>query len=321
MNPENENFPAAMIICRGCGRQNAATRLKCLYCGAELELDEAQSALVKPRLRKIETWEKAFNLIFVSAEKKDFDERSLSEIARMTRLGEETIKRIFETGKPLPIARPESLKEADIVRERLKEQGVETCVLSDEDMATDNFPKRLRSLEFGEDSLALRLFNTEEVREIPRGDLVLIVTGAVFEKRIESIEKRKTKGENKTLDATETASDEMLIDLYAKDDKTGFRIEQKGFDFSCLGADKTMLAAHNIKILVEKLKEFAAHAEIADDYLQIRELLGEIWEVEHRTDSQGIKRHSFGKFDLTNLATSSNKNQFTKYSRLRRNLL
>lgn len=120
------------------------------------------------------------------------------------------------------------------------------------------------------------------------------------------------------LDATETASDEMLIDIYGKDDQIGFRIEQKGFDFSCLGDEKKILAAQNIKLLVEKLKRFAPNAKVSEDYLKVREFLGEIWEVEHRKDSQGLKRHSFGKFDFSNLATSNNLGQFTKYSRLQR---
>lgn len=321
MNEEINAIAADTIVCPKCGRRNAPTLLKCLYCGAKLELSDEQAANVKPRLRKIELWEKAFNLIYAESENKDFDEKTLSEISRMTRLEEDTLKRIFEAKKNLPIARAESNKEAEIVKERLKEANIETIILSDEDLAFDNLPKRLRGLEFGDDFVLLKLFNINETVNIEREDLTLIVTGAVFQKKIESIEKRKGKDEGKTLDATETATDEVLIDIYSNNDKTGFRIEQKGFDFSCLGDDKTMLAAQNIKLLIEKLKAFAPNAKVSDDYLSVREFLGEIWEVEHRKDSQGLKRHGFGKFDLSNLATSNNLSQFTKYSRLQRNLL
>lgn len=320
MREEIEPIAANTIICPKCGRRNAPTLLKCLYCGAKLELNAEQAANVKPRLRKIEAWEKAFNLVYVGGENKHFDEKYLEEISRMTRLEQETLKRIFETGKSLPVARAESLKEAEIVKDRLNEANIEVLIISDEDLAFDTFPKRLRGLEFDEDFLSLKLFNVDETIKIKREDLEVIVAGAVFHKKVESIEKRKGKDDGKTLDATETASDEMLIDIYGNNDRIGFRIEQKGFDFSCLGNDKQLLAAQNIKTLIEKLKEFAPNAKVSDDYLNIREFLGEIWEVEHRKDSMGLKRHGFGKFDLSNLATSNNLGQFTKYSRLNRRM-
>lgn len=321
MREEIETVAANTIVCPKCGRRNAPTHLKCLYCGAKLELSDEQAANVRPRLRKIEAWEKAFNLIYGGGENKNFDEKHLEEISRMTRLEAETLKRIFETGKSLPIARAESLKEAEIVKERLKETNIETFILSDEDLAFDNLPKRLRGLEFDDDFLALKLFNVDETVKIKREDLEVIVAGAVFHKKVESIEKRKGKDENKLLDATETASDEILIDIYGNDDKIGFRIEQTGFDFSCLDDEKQMLAAQNIKTLIKKLKEFAPNAKVSEDYLNVREFLGEIWEVEHRRDSEGLKRHGFGKFDFGKMATSNNLSQFTKYSRLQKNLI
>lgn len=246
--------------------------------------------------------------------------KNLPEISRMIRLEEETLKRVFETKQALPIARAETLAEAEIVKERLREANVETFILSDEDLAFDKPPKRLRGLEFAEDFLSLKLFNVDETVKIRREDLMLIVAGAVFQKQIESVEERKGKDKNKTLDAAETASDEMMIDVYSRGDQIGFRIEQKGFDFSCLADDKGILASQNIKFLLEKLKEFAPNARVSDDYLKVREFLGEIWEVEHRTDSLGLKRRGFGKFDFSNLATSNNLGQFTKYSRLNRRI-
>ncbi len=318
MIAENENIAADTILCPKCGRRNAPTLLKCLYCGANLELSDEQTASVKPRLRKIEVWEKAFNLIYVADENKKFDEKHLSEISRMTRLEEDILKRVFESKQSLPIARAESLAEAKIVKERLSEANIETFILSDADLAFDKPPKRLCGIDFDDNFLSLKLFNINEIIKIRCKDLVLIVVGAVFHKQIESVEKRKGKDEKKLLDATETASDEMLIDIYGNADQIGFRIEQKGFDFSCFGDEKKMLAAQNIKLLVEKLKRFAPNAKVSEDYLKVREFLGEIWEVEHRKDSQGLKRHGFGKFDFSNLATSNNLGQFTKYSRLQR---
>lgn len=309
-----------MIACEKCKRKNPPTRLKCLYCGAELEFSDAQSEFLKPILRKLEQWEKGFNLIYLPNDK-DLSELQQIEIVKMTRLEKVALQKISEAKTPLPLARAESGKESEIIKQRLSEIGVETLILSDVKFNIEKLPKRLRGLEFGEHKIRLKLFNAEEIIELPGENLVLIVTGAIFERRVEATEKRSRKGENKLLNATETASDEMLIDIYSRDDSDGWRIEQNGFDFSCLGADKKLLAAENIKPLIEKLHQFAPNARFVDDYLKIRAVLGNVWEVEERKDSSGLVRERFGKFNLGNITTVNNLKQFTKYSRLQWHLL
>lgn len=313
---ENIAFKAEeLIACRKCGRKNAPTRLKCLYCGAEFEFDELQNEFVKPVLRKVEFWEKGFNLIYLPDDKGLNDERQ-SEIARQTRLEKSFFRKVSEIKLPLPIARIESLKETEIVKKRLSEIGIATFIVSDEDFDTEKPPKRLRGLEFNENNLRLKLFNTEEIIEIPSDDLVLIVAGAIFERRVASTEKRSRKGENQLLSAAETASDKTLLDVFSREDPIGYRIEQNGFDFSCLGADKKMLAAENLKTLAVRLREFAPSARFVDDYPKIREVLGNVWETEEKHDSKGLIREIFGKFNLGNVTTVNNLKQFTKYSRL-----
>jgi hypothetical protein len=311
--------PEELNLCGKCSRTNPPNRLKCLYCGAALEISDEQTAKIKPNLRKLENWEKGFNLIFLpgSSEKKEFDS---IEAAKILNLEKETLQKIIEAEKPLPLARVDSQREAEIVAQKLKENGLQISLISDETLAPENLPTRLRGLEFDKDRLILIFFNKDEIAEIRSEELALIVSGAVFERKTESIEKRK-KGESKILDATETASDEILIDIYSKKDPGGFRIPAKGFDFSCLGAEKGVLAVENMKKLIAKLREFAPEAKFVNDYLSVREVLGNVWEVENRKESQGLKRHSFGKFDFSNVSTSNNLQQFTKYSRLQRQLL
>lgn len=188
-------------------------------------------------------------------------------------------------------------------------------------MATDRPTRRLRGAEFFGDRLILKFFNQDETVEILWVDLALIVAGAVFERRIEATEKYNKRGDNEILNQTETASDEILIDIYSRTDRLGFRIYAKGFDFSCLGADKEFTAKDNIKKLAEKLRRFAPNAKFVDDYLSNRNLLANVWEVEQKTASQGLKRESFGRFNLGNLTTVNNTAQFTKYSRLQWHLL
>lgn len=317
---ENIAFkPEEMILCEKCSRNNPPNRLKCFYCAAELKLSDEQAELVKPVLRKLELWEKGFNLI-IQPDSTNFNELNATEISKNIGFESEIVQKIVESKKKVPIARVETQNEAEIVKKILHRYGLETKIVSDESLALEKVPKRLRGIEFLDDKLILILFNQDEIVEISREDLALIVTGAVFEKKTESIEKRK-KGESKILDATETASDEMLIDIYSKQDSTGFRILSKGFDFSCLETEKTMLATENMKRLAVKLQEFSQNAQTIKDYLSVREILGNVWELESRKDSLGLKRHSFGKFDFSNVSSSNNLQQFTKYSRLQWQIL
>ncbi|HLM60403.1 MAG TPA: hypothetical protein VK308_06355 [Pyrinomonadaceae bacterium] len=312
--------PEEMIRCEKCERTNPPTRLKCFYCGAELLITEARNQFLKPNLRKLETWEKGFNVI-LSPNAQISDETKLITAAKLLKLEKEAAADLMKADTPLPLARAESKKEAEIVQSRLGEIGIETIIVSDEALAIDKPPRRLRGIEFFDDKLILILFNQNELIEMAFEDLVLIVTGAVYERKIEATEKYNKKGENKILNAVETASDETLIDIYSRADSLGFRIYAKGFDFSSLEAEKEMLAKDNIKKLADKLRQVAPNAKYTDNYLSNRSRLMNVWEVEQKTDSQGLKRESFGRFNLGNVTTVKNLSQFTKYSRLQWQLL
>lgn len=321
LQSENIGFRAEeMIQCQRCIRTNPPTRRKCFYCGAELEIPESQNQFLKPNVRILEDWEKAFNLILKPITI-GLDEAQTAEIARGLKIEKELLRKIIESGKTLPVARVESETEAEIGRRFLENQGVDSMILSDETMNYEEMPRRLRRIEFDEDKLTLILFQQDEIVEISNEDLILVVTGAIFERKIQATEKRQKKGENKIMDTTEIASDESLIDIYSRHGETGFRIMSTGFDFSCLEAEKGLMANENLKKLTEKFVTVAPNTKVISDYLKIRELLAKIWEVEQKTGSQGFKRESFRKFNLENVTTVSNLLQFTKYSRLQRHLL
>lgn len=309
-----------MIQCAKCERTNPPNRRECFYCGAALEISEEQSQFLIPNLRKLEAWEKGYNLIF-SPDAQIIDETKTKEVSRLLKIEIENLKKIIEIGKPLPLARVESQQEAEIAQKRLNALGAATFIVSDENLAVEKPIRRLRRIEFFDDKLILILFNQDEVVEISSEDLTIIVAGAVYERKIEATEKYNKKGENKILDATETASDESLIDLYSRADSTGYRILSKGFDFSGLEENKGILAIDNLKKLTDKLRQYAPHARFVNDYVQVREFLADVWAVEQKVDSQGLKRESFGKFNLGNVTTVNNLSQFTKYSRLQWHLL
>ncbi len=304
-----------MIACKKCKRINPPSRLDCMYCGEELEFDQEQSNLLKPVLRKLEPYQKGYNLIY-KGNLETWNDNQISEVAKMTRLEANDLRRLAERMKSLPIARAETRNETEIVSQRLKEIGIETIIIEDERFEMEKISKRLRRLELKDNKIQLMLFNNDEIIEIDREDLNLVVVGVLFERQLESTETRKKKGETKVLENAETSSDEILIDIYSKRDLISYRILPRGFDFSFLGKEKKLLAIENIKILIEKLREFATSAVFDDDYLKVRDNLTEIWEVEELNETKGMKRKSFGSYNRINVTSTSNLNQFTKYSRL-----
>lgn len=307
--------PEELIACEKCGRKNAPNRAKCLYCGTKLTSNEPLKRIVKTASRALEIWEKGFNLVFLKAEK-DLTEENLSFISEILQIEKEAVEKLFAARKKMPLKRFETFREAEAARAKLNELEIESFVLSDEELAFEKMPQRLRAIEFDDDELILILFNNDEIVRISKASLSLIVSGAIFQKKIEATEKRGKKGENKILQASETAFDEIVLDIYSRDDSQGFRIFGKGFDFSCLETEKGILAVENMKKLIKKLQDFAADAKLVDDYLEARENLAAIWAIDQRTDSLGLTRESFGRFNLGNVTTTNNLVQFTKYSRL-----
>lgn len=311
--------PDEMNPCGKCARTNPPNRVKCMYCGAELEISAAQAGNIKPNLRKLELWEQGFNVIYLPNDEQ-IDAEKMRQIAQILGGEKEFLQKVFDARKPLPLVRCETAKEAGILQNRLSESGVKTSIVADEALAAETLPTRLRGIEFRDKYILLTIFNTGKIEIINLEDLKIIVSGAIFQKAIEATEARK-KGTTKILDASETASDEALIDLYTENNANGYRILTKGFDFSCLGAEKGILAHDNLKKLAAKLQTIVPQAKFVDDYLAVRGVLGEVWEVEQRRDSQGLQRQRFGKFDLSSISSSNNSQQFTKYSRLQWHLI
>lgn len=315
----NEGFkPEQMLICPKCSRLSPPNRLKCFYCSAELPVADLQ--LIMPNLRKLELWEKGFNVILLPDNSVPAEEM-IADISRFLKIESEDLQKILSIRKPLPVVRSESEREAEIIAGRLRELNIESLILNDEKLKVETPARRLRGIEFRDDKLILILFNSGAAVKIPKDNLSLIVSGAMIVRKIESIENYKRKDENKILETTEISNDEVLIDIYDRADLIGYRIESKGFDFSCLGGEKQLLAKENIKKLSETLRGFAHEAKFDDDYKRVRAELSLIWEVGQSRDSKGVQKKGFGKVNLESVTTVDNLSQFTKYSRLQWHLL
>jgi hypothetical protein len=313
---ENIAFPAdEMRGCEKCGRANPPTRLNCFYCGAELPIPAEGLIEAKPDLRYLESWEKGYNLVGRLGHGV-----SLAAAARELGLEVEDLEKIRAAGVDMPLARVEGPREAEVLKLRLEKISVEASIIADEDLTLERVHRRIRSLEFADDMLTATDFNTMEQIAVVPSRFVLIVAGLFFESKTASLEKRKRK-RSKLLDRTETSTDEAVLDLYTSDDRLGIRILGSGFDFSCLGANKSLFAADNMPKLLRRLMMTCVNAKLDDSYSEIREALTTVWGLDSRKDFEGLRRSGFGRSDFSNVVTVSNQNQFNRYSRLRRQVL
>ena len=303
--------PDQLRNCTACGKANAPDRAACLYCGAAFE-----GVVAKLVLREVESWENGFNIIATGAND-SVDEKKAGSILG---IDVDALTAILGSHVPLPIARVESEELATSVSRSLSDLGIETRVVADVKLAVATPPTRLRDISFNDDELVLRLFNPGDAIRLNRDELALIVAGVLLESRREAIEKRK-RGSTKTLSETETSSDQTFLDLYSSTDPSGWRIPSSGFDFSCLGSEKSLLAGDNLRRLMQKLADFAPDAKVVDDYNDVRELLESVWPSESRRDAFGFQRSGFARKDFSRVATTSNQVQVNKYSRLQWHLL
>lgn len=308
-----------LIACVGCSRMNPPNRLKCLYCGRELEINVEAATLIKANLRKLELWERGVNLIL--RERDPCVKPDTERLAAFLSMDAADLSMIIDVGTPLPIARVESEKEADVLRTGLEKFGLKCTLVKDDDLAADKPPVRLGGMEINDQQLKLKDFNTGNLTDTAMADLVLIVPGSITESRVDSLEKKGFRKKAQLIEESATATDEAILDIYFRPEPTGFRVRMAGFDFSCLGEDKGLLAGENLHRLIALLKGRAQNAILVNNYAAVRQALGRVWDIESRKDSKGVQHSGFGKAQMGAIASTNNLNQFTKYSRLQWHLL
>ncbi len=316
---QSENIaysPDDLLACDNCSRQNPPNRTNCLYCGSWLAIKAETLANIKPVARKLEAWEPGFNVVLLSG-----SGYGVSNVGSILGNDSVDVAAVIESKIPLPILRVESQKLADLLVEQLGSSGLGCSVVSDVELAVETPPVRLSLIRIADGSFDFIDFNTRTSISILFNDLSLIVIGNLSKSRTELLEKRRRNADSKVIDETATSADEMVLDLYIRTDSRGFRIYLAGFDFSCLGDRKGMLAAENMRRLARLIAETAPSAKVVNNYAGIRHLLGGIWEVESRSDPQGLKRSGFGKVEFGKVETTTNVQQFNKYSRLQWHLL
>jgi ribosomal protein L37E len=298
-----------LLTCSRCGRNSPATRQNCLYCGAAFPITPTN---VFKNRRKVDAWEKGYNVIFLSINE-TIPDIKLPEILPLIEIDEESLRKIFQEHNQLPLTRTATLEEAKIVAERLDFLGIRTRIIDDFSLSRE--PSRIRRIDFLDEQLIITHFNSGKTERVFKKELSLVVCGFFYERRILSIEERK-KRQNKLKEASEFDNDRPLIDIYTKSNSIGYRVFPNGFDFSGLGIEKKRLATENLPMLLEKLSSCSSEVNLIDNYTRIYKLLRNIWDFEQSKNSIGWRRKGFGGFELESELLINNLNQFTKYSRL-----
>jgi hypothetical protein len=90
----------------------------------------------------------------------------------------------------------------------------------------------------------------------------------------------------------------------------------ENFDYSCLGAAKSLTAAENFKRLVETLRERAPRAVYDDSYRSVRHSLKFAWPLAEQTEAGSLKRIRPGRYNAEAVTSVTNETQFTRYGRL-----
>ena len=306
-----------MVRCDNCLRANPPTRVNCIYCGTALAVTETTAALQKPVLRRLEQWEQGYNNILVPTEGLALNEELLRKVGELLRLGAENVNKIFTWKKSLPLARAASEDEARLIERKLRDFGIETIIVSDSALGADPLlPRRARTLELADSELVVFDLAGAAASRIAWRDLVLLAAARLFVRQFETRERKSNRAENEILDASETSTDESVVDLYSSEQDGGWRVAANNFDFSCLGSRKTLLARENFATLLDVLREHAPQVEFDDSYDTVRQTLEPVWPSEQQTEARGWRRHRPGKYSTGDVTTITNESQFTRYSRL-----
>jgi hypothetical protein len=273
--------------------------------------------LRKPVLRQPEKHQLGYNNILVPAE--EVSTEIVDDAAALLKLSPKNVQQLMSEGLPLPVARTASREEAELVTLRLVDMGFTCLTVSDEELGlsfSDNVVKRVRGMSFDDERLAIYHSGAEETG-LAWSDVILILPGRLIETTLEIKERMTRKKENEILNTSEFFRDEVVIDFYTVGDRFTWRVGASGFDFSCLGSEKALVANENIGKLQRVIVAKAVNAQFDDSYARVRNLLELVWGTQQETQSSGWRRERPGKLSVGVATTKSNETQFTRYSRLR----
>jgi hypothetical protein len=279
-----------------------------------LPITESSAQLRRPVLRPPEKHQSAYSNILLPNDN-ELSSEAIAEGATLLKLSRENFQRIVTEKTPLPVAFTASQEEAELVCNRLRDFGLRTIIVSDDALNLSDV-KRVKAMKVDERYALLQQPGTTEMTELRWDDVVMIVTGRLFVRRMEIQERKTRRPENEIVNASEFSSDEAVIDLCSAPDSQTWRVSANGFDFSCLDERMTLIANENIARLRQLIVDHASRAKFDDSYNRLRHTLDLVWGPQQETQSSGWRRERPGKLSVGLATVKSNESQFTRYSRL-----
>ena len=320
-------FTASELVpCPSCSRANAPTRANCLYCGAVLgiSVEASPSDLSYPPAHaggsdfatgtapEKGTGEDVVHVVALPAWS---DGREVSaETAQALNLAPPELNSLL-SARVAPLYATTATEQAQAISDKLRSAGVEPATISDAQLNLANPPKQIAALAINNDALTASVRRAGERVSVPWNDVVLIVLGRLYFTTTE-VEQKRDKSQQ-VLDERQLTTDEAVLDIYSRADKTGWRIRAGSFDFSCLGAEKKLVAFENFRALADVLRRNGPHAVCDDSYVRIRAALNKVWPLEARAAASERRRTLTREIKAT-ATISDNELQFTRYSRLLR---
>ncbi len=288
--------------CPKCGRPNRSRRSDCLYCGSLL-----RAATNEDGAEQNEFW------IVV---KVDHDNAAgLDAIAEFAKQDPAAARSAFASGCWLPLTAARSRPAAESITSRLAENLVDVRIFDDNDLLPSAAPMRLTGID--DDLAEFRARAPGDLESLPAlvADTRLVVHGTLRTAAVERTERRTSSG-RQLLNETTANSDEAVLDLFLGPDDDWYRIRPVGFDFSCLGDERTLIAADNVRKLGAKLAQTGPDAVLDTNFDRSRRWLESVWPSDSSIAAAGFERSSFGKPKLNSVERRDNLSQFTRYSRM-----
>ncbi len=303
----------SVVTCPQCGRRNGIHRATCLFCGCPLSL-AGQEAHVLPSLREATDLEPGYNVVFLPGPA--LTASIVEEVARVSRLTTEQVASLLASPAPVPIARTTTAHDAKLLVQRLAGQGLRLLILSDMQLAPLHPPRRARALTAAGEYLEVWGHSPAEPLRIAWKDVSLVVFGVLQFHQVMTRESasRRTKVEREEIYA---ADDEVaVIDFFGPTLATHVRIRADGFDYSCLGAKRSLLAAENHTRLGNWLLDSVGHTAVVNrDFRTVARALEPIWGLTKTSSRQPFKRAGIGKVATEMTEYVDNERQFTCFSR------
>ena len=308
---ETKRFaPGELLACDSCLRPNAPTRTQCMYCGAELRPADAL-----PDGFSLPGKESDPNRVYIVARMRGgqtISDPVIDQIAERFQLAPAELHGGISTAAPLPLTIASREQIPGLLSE-LQGYGFEAFSIQESDINTQPGTVKIRALQLTETTLGAVTASPARQVSADWRDLALIVSGRLQTNRVE-IDERQSGSSVKNLDRRELTDDESVLDLYMKSG-AAWRICANEFDFSCLGAQKTLTAFENLRALIQLLRG-RSNAELNDAYARLRPLLGRVWPLETTSSKSRSRRPRASRKDVSTVTASDNTTQFNNYSHL-----